>query len=123
MAPHGTFFFPIVFFRVWCGSPWYFFSPDSFFQGVVWLPMVLPPPPPDSFFQGVVWLPMVPFFVFPDSFFQGVVWLPIVPFSFFPHGREAHRPNLDLQFFTKIHFLDEVIVFDHLPCKGLSGYK
>ena len=28
-------------------------------------------------------------------------------------------PNLDLQFLKKIHFLDEVIIFDHLPCKGL----
>ena len=30
-------------------------------------------------------------------------------------------PNLDLQFFKKIHFLDEVIVFYHLPCKGLKA--
>ena len=29
-------------------------------------------------------------------------------------------PNLDLQFFKKFHFLDEVIVFGHLPCKGLK---
>ena len=29
-------------------------------------------------------------------------------------------PNLEFQFFKKIHFLDEVIVFDHLPCKGLK---
>ena len=59
--------FEIVFFRVWCGSPWYFFF-----------------------------------------------------FFFFSMAAKLIGPNLDLQFFKKNHFLDEVIVFDHLPCKGLK---
>ena len=39
---------------------------------------------------------------------------------FSPMAAKLIGPNLDLQFLKKIHFLDEVIVFDHLPCKGLS---
>ena len=39
---------------------------------------------------------------------------------FFPMGAKLIGPNLDLQFLEKNHFLDEVIVFDHLPCKGLK---
>ena len=66
--------FEIVFFRVWCGSPWYFFFSGC---GVA---------PHGTFFS--------------------------------PMFAKLIGPNLDLQFLKKIHFLDEVIVFDHLPCKG-----
>ena len=59
--------------------------------------------------------------VFEIFFFQDVVWLPMVLF-FFPTAAKLIGPNLDLEFFKKNHFLDEVIVFDHLPCKGLKGF-
>ena len=46
------------------------------------------------------------------------MWLPMV--LFFSMAAKLIGPNLDLQFFKKNHFLDEVIVFGHLPCKGLT---
>ena len=45
------------------------------------------------------------------------MWLPMVLFFFFPMAAKLIGPNLE------IHFLDEVIVFDHLPCKGLNGFS
>ena len=47
------------------------------------------------------------------------MWLPMV-LCFFPMAAKLIGLTLDVQFFEKIHFLDEVIVFGHLPCKELA---
>ena len=48
----------------------------------------------------------------------------MVPYGTFfsPMSAKLIGPNLDLQFFKKNHFLDEVIVFGHLPSKGLDSH-
>ena len=46
------------------------------------------------------------------------MWLPVV--LFFPMAAKLIGPNLDIQFFNKILFLDEVNNFVDFPCKGLK---